>query len=76
MNTIPPTFKNDLLDQFFNYKELVDLLPEIIFCSDKQLNLIYGNKMAFKKFGFSIEDFNAGINIFSVDQKLYHRNMN
>ncbi|MFX1522867.1 MAG: PAS domain S-box protein, partial [Promethearchaeota archaeon] len=48
------------------YRELVDLLPDIIFETDKNLNLTYVNSVAFNKFGYSIEDVKVGLNISSL----------
>ena len=48
------------------YRELVELLPDIIFETNENLDLNYVNKVGFEKFGYSREDFNAGINIFDT----------
>lgn len=45
------------------YRELAELLPEVIIEADLKLNLIYVNTIALKKFGYSRKDFEKGLNI-------------
>ena len=44
-------------------RELAELLPDIIFETDMNLNLVYANSIAFKKFGYTKDEFENGINI-------------
>jgi len=58
--------KNSTLTDLINYKEILDFLPEIVFETDLKMNLIFANKIAFEKFGYTREDFRKGINISGV----------
>ena len=49
-----------------NYKDLLEFLPEVVFETDLNLNLIYTNETGFEKFGFTKEDFQNGINLADV----------
>ncbi|MBD3197338.1 MAG: PAS domain S-box protein [Candidatus Lokiarchaeota archaeon] len=44
-------------------RELIDLLPDIIFEADINLNLVYTNNIAFTKFGYTQEEFENGLKI-------------
>ena len=43
------------------FKELAELLPEVVFETDARMVLTYGNNKAFSLFGYSFEDFEKGI---------------
>ncbi len=45
------------------YQEMLDLLPDIIFEIDGDLNITYVNSIAFDQFGYSREDFDKGLNV-------------
>lgn len=44
-------------------RELAELLPDIIFETDMNLNLVYANSIAFQKFGYTEDEFESGINL-------------
>ncbi|MHB8053804.1 MAG: PAS domain S-box protein [Candidatus Aminicenantales bacterium] len=48
------------------FRELSDLLPQIIFETDIKGNLTFANKYGIKSFGYSPEEFQSGINIFAL----------
>jgi PAS domain S-box-containing protein len=48
------------------YRDLAELLPDVLFEVDLTLNLTYANSIAFKKFGYSKEDFEKGFNISKI----------
>jgi len=43
------------------FKELAELLPEVVFETDARMVLTYGNNRAFDLFGYSLDDFEKGI---------------
>ncbi|MHA1298209.1 MAG: PAS domain S-box protein [Candidatus Helarchaeota archaeon] len=45
------------------YRDTLDFLPDPIYEADKDLNIIYANQAAFKKFGYTQEDFVKGLKI-------------
>lgn len=45
------------------FRELVELLPDIVFETDSNFKLTYVNQIGFEKFGYSHEEFLRGINI-------------
>ena len=47
------------------YRELTDLLPQIVFETDVEGNLIFANNIAFETFGVEKSSFNNNINVFS-----------
>ncbi len=46
------------------YRDLADLLPDVIMEADLELNLIYANSVASEKFGYNREDFRRGLKLF------------
>ena len=44
------------------FREMVELLPEVVYECDAEGNLTFANEAAFEKFGYTQEDFNAGVN--------------
>jgi len=48
------------------YKELVELLPETVYEMDLAGNLTYVNPKAYERFGYTREDFERGLNAFSM----------
>jgi PAS domain S-box-containing protein len=62
-----------------SFREMTDLLPQTVFEADLNGRLTYVNKSGFEIFGYSKEDFQNGINIFSAiiqeDQELAIENM-
>lgn len=45
------------------YRDIAELLPDIIYEADLDLNLTYVNSVAYKKFGYTPEDLDCGLNI-------------
>ncbi|MHA1359221.1 MAG: PAS domain S-box protein [Candidatus Helarchaeota archaeon] len=48
------------------YRELVELLSDIIFETDTDLKITYVNPIAFKKFGYSEREFNGELNLLEI----------
>ncbi len=48
------------------FREMADLLPQIVFESDKNGLLTYANKKGYEQFGFTEKEFQNGINIIST----------
>ena len=48
------------------FREMADLLPQIVYEIDIQGNLTYVNKQSFASFGYSKEDYDKGINVFQM----------
>ena len=44
------------------FRELSDMLPQIIFETDTEGNLTYANRIAFEKFGYTPQDLRQGLN--------------
>jgi len=57
---------NVILESERKYKELANLLPEIIFEVDNAGNFIFVNQEAFVTFGYSQEEFDQGMNVLQV----------
>ena len=55
-----------LMESEKRYRELADSLPQIVFETDEDGTLTFVNRNAFDMFGYSQNDFNAGINIVEV----------
>ena len=51
-----------LLESESRFKELVDMLPEVVFETDENLIITYCNQIAFEIFGYSEEDISKGLN--------------
>ncbi|MHA1377118.1 MAG: PAS domain S-box protein [Candidatus Helarchaeota archaeon] len=45
------------------YRQTLDLLPDIVYELDKNLNLTYLNKTGIEKFGYNYEDYKKGLNL-------------
>ncbi len=48
------------------FRELADALPEIVFEIDREGNVTFANKIAFKVFGYTRSDINKGLNAFQL----------
>ncbi len=48
------------------FKELVDLLPQVVYEMDKEGTLTFANQKAFSSFGYTQEDLEEGINVLHV----------
>ena len=48
------------------YKNLVEMLPEAVFETDKNLEITFANRRAFEMFGYSKEDLKTGKNGFEL----------
>ncbi len=57
-----------LVDTESKFQEIVELLPLMIFETDMEGNLTYANKKGLRMYGFTDEDFENGINLFSTIQ--------
>ncbi len=61
------------------FRDLAEMLPEAIFETDRELNLVYANQRAFNLFGYSMEDFEQGLNglnmIADIDRNRAKNNM-
>jgi PAS domain S-box-containing protein len=44
------------------YRELADFLPQIVFETDERGNLKFSNRYAFQSFGYTLEDYDKGLN--------------
>lgn len=54
------------------FRELVDLLPQVVFEVDLNGNILFTNNNAYKMFGYSREDLLQGVNIFQVIEPSDH----
>ncbi|WP_167880908.1 PAS domain-containing sensor histidine kinase [Methanococcoides sp. AM1] len=57
-------FEKIIKESEMKYKELADSLPQTIFETDLQGNLMFVNNRAFGMFGYAQEDFDKGFNLF------------
>ncbi|NVM01799.1 MAG: PAS domain S-box protein [Candidatus Helarchaeota archaeon] len=48
------------------YKETLDLLPDIVFETNTNLDLNYANQVAYEKFGYTREEFENGLNFSQI----------
>jgi len=48
------------------FRELTDLLPEIVFETDIEGNLTFANQIGFDTFGYTQDDFDRGLNAFQM----------
>ena len=48
------------------YRELVDLLPQIVFEFDERGNFTFANRKGFEFFGYTPEDFEKGLNVLQM----------
>lgn len=48
------------------YRELAELLPEVVWEADRQGNLTFANRNAFDFFGYAPEDLERGLNVFQM----------
>jgi PAS domain S-box-containing protein len=55
-----------LLASEVRFRDMAEMLPESIFETDIEMNLIYANRHAFLSFGYSEEDLIKGLNCFSL----------
>ncbi|MFX0024646.1 MAG: PAS domain S-box protein, partial [Candidatus Hermodarchaeota archaeon] len=53
------------------YRDIAELLPDIIFEIDLKLKLTYVNSIAFDKFGYSKEDFKSGLSVLQFIDPTY-----
>jgi len=44
------------------HRELTDFLPQTVFEADERGNLTFGNRNGFQSFGYTLEDFDKGLN--------------
>jgi len=55
-----------LRDSEVRFRELANLLPEIVFETDLRGNLTFANQAAFGRFGYSKEEFEKGVNAINM----------
>jgi PAS domain S-box-containing protein len=55
-----------LLESESRFRELTELLPQAVYETDLEGRLTYANRMAFELFGYTREDFDAGLNALSM----------
>ncbi|MFO8019587.1 MAG: PAS domain S-box protein [Promethearchaeia archaeon] len=65
--------EEDLKRSERKYKDITELLPDIIYEANKQSFVTYLNPAGLKKFGFTEEDVEKGINIFEVIAPEHHK---
>ena len=53
--------EEDLIKSEEKYRELAELLPEIVFEADAEGNITYTNLIGFKRFGYSKKEFDDGL---------------
>jgi PAS domain S-box-containing protein len=58
--------EKDLVASEKRYRQLSDLLPQIIFESDLQGNITFANQFSLKLLGLSQDDLESGINLFNI----------
>lgn len=54
--------KQALQESEERFREMAELMPEIIYETDLELNLTYVNKCAFEQFGYTRQEFDEGLN--------------
>ncbi|MBA7544550.1 hypothetical protein ES705_36911 [subsurface metagenome] len=54
------------LENKIEFKKLVELLPEIVARTDKELNIIFLNKYGLEATGYTKDDLRKGLNVFKV----------
>jgi PAS domain S-box-containing protein len=57
------------------FRELSELLPQIVFETDIKGNLTFANQYGLKSFGYSLEDFQSGINILTLVTPEYRESL-
>jgi len=55
-----------LRDSEKRFRELAEMLPEVVFETDIKNRITYANRKGFKLFGYSTEDFRSGLNGFNL----------
>ncbi len=55
-----------LLESEERFRDLSNLLPQVVFETDLNGKLTYVNQIAYELFGYSIEDFNKGLSAFNM----------
>lgn len=58
--------KQELEDSELRYKNLTEMLPEMICETDLEGNLIYANMYALEKMGYTPEEMSEGLNVFGM----------
>jgi PAS domain S-box-containing protein len=52
-----------LLEGEKRFRDLAEMLPEVVFETDREMNLTFANQQAFSVFGYSREEFKQGLNV-------------
>ncbi|MCX6564356.1 MAG: PAS domain S-box protein [Candidatus Aminicenantes bacterium] len=58
--------ENLLVESERRFRQLSELLPQIVFETDIKGNITFANQNGFKSFGYSLEDIQSGINIVTL----------
>ena len=58
--------EEDIKKSHDRYKDLADSLPQAVAEIDIAGNITFSNRMSFKMFGYTKEDFDKGLNIFQM----------
>lgn len=58
--------EDSLLESKARFRDLVDMLPQIVFEMDMHGNLTFVNQVAFEVFGYTQEEFDAGLNVMQM----------
>ncbi len=58
--------EEELRERELRYRDLAESMPQVIFEMDEKGTLTFANRQAYKIYGYSEEDFNAGINAWSL----------
>ncbi len=61
-----PNMERQLRESEERFREMADCLPQTIFEANPLGRITFTNKFSFEQFGYSQEDFEAGINMFQV----------
>ncbi len=61
-----PDIEKQLRESEERFREMADCLPQTVFEADPLGRITFTNKFSFEQFGYSREDFEAGINMFQV----------
>lgn len=55
-----------LIEREKRFRDLAEMLPEAVFEADENMNLTFVNRQAFSIFGYSLQDFEKGLNGFDL----------
>ncbi|NPD48119.1 PAS domain S-box protein, partial [Lentimicrobium sp. S6] len=64
--TEPKQAEEALRESEAKFRDMANLLPQIVYEADLKGNLTFGNQQAFKTFGYSLDDFEKGFNVIQI----------